>query len=164
MGGSVFFFVESKSFEFSVEEGGMFYQLRIYERGRDSLRSIFMGKGSAKRLLFNVEELISGQSSGQFAKSCREGDKCFILQLGSNSHGAFLLISELTHGRRKGSIVVPEGKTGNGWRGFELHLRKVLAPESLAPKQAFTGIFRDASKSFASVVAGVRWELGCCVV
>ena len=64
MGGSVFFFVESKSFEFSFEEGGMFYQFHIYKRGRDSLRSIFMGKGSAKRLLFNVEVLISGQSTG----------------------------------------------------------------------------------------------------
>nr|POE97740.1 hypothetical protein CFP56_76948 [Quercus suber] len=155
MGGSVFFFVESKSFEFSVEEGGMFYQLCIYERGRDSLRSIFMGRRSAKRLFFYVEELISGQSSGQFAKTCRKGDKCFILQLGSNSHGAFLLISELTHGHRKGSIVVPEGKTRSGWRGFGLHLRKALAPESLAPKQPITGIpFTDASKSFASVVAG----------
>ena len=60
MGGSVFFFVESKTFEFSVEEGGMFYQLGIYEIGRNSLRSIFMGKGSAKRLLLNVEQLISG--------------------------------------------------------------------------------------------------------
>ena len=49
MGGSIFFFVESKSFEFSVE-GGTFYLLRIYERGRDSLRSMFMGKESAKRL------------------------------------------------------------------------------------------------------------------
>ena len=127
MGGSVFFFVESKSFEFSFKEGGMFYQLHIYERGRDSLRSIFMGKGSAKRLLFNVEVLISGQSTGQFAKSCREGDKCFILHLGSNSHGAFLLISKLTHSHCKGFIVVLEGKTGSGWRGFGLHLRKVLA-------------------------------------
>ena len=59
MGGSVFLFVESKTFEFFDEEGGMFYQLRIYERGKESLRSIFMGKGSAKRLLFNVDELIS---------------------------------------------------------------------------------------------------------
>ncbi|KAL0004171.1 hypothetical protein SO802_011732 [Lithocarpus litseifolius] len=84
-----------------------------------------MGKRSAKRLLFNVEELIFGQSSGQFAKSCCEGDKFFILQLGSNSHGAFLLISELTYGRRKGSIVVPEVKSGSGWRGFGLHLRKI---------------------------------------
>ena len=56
--------LNKKSFEFSVEEGGMFYQLRIYERGRDSLKSIFMGKGCAKRLLFIVEELIVGQSRG----------------------------------------------------------------------------------------------------
>ena len=132
----------------------MFYQLHIYERGRDSLRSIFMGKGSAKRLLFNVEELIFRQSRGQFAKSFREGDKCFILQLGSNTYGSFLLISELIHGCRKDSIVVPEGKSGSGWRGFGLHLRKEIDPESLAPKQAITGIpKRDASKSFALVVA-----------
>ena len=51
------------SFQLRKAEGGMFYQLHIYERGRDSLRSIFMGKGSAKRLLFNVEELISRQSN-----------------------------------------------------------------------------------------------------
>ena len=89
MGGSVFFFIESKTFEFRVKEGGMFYQLRIYERGKDSLRSIFMGEGSAKRLLFNVEELITGQSHGQFAKSFHEGDKCFILQLGSNTYSSF---------------------------------------------------------------------------
>ena len=157
MGGSVFFFVESKSFEFSIEEGGMFYQLRIYERGRDSLRSIFMGKGSAKRLLLNVDELISGKSRGQLAKSFREGDKCFILQLGSNTYSAFLLISKLINGRRKGSLVVPEGKSGSGWRGFGLHLRKVLDSESLAPKQVITGFpKRDATKSFASVVARNR--------
>ena len=100
----------------------MFYQLRIYERGRDSLKSIFMGKGCAKRLLFIVEELIAGQSRGQFAKSFHEGDKCFILQLGSNSYGFFFVISELIHGCRNGSIVVPEGKSGSGWRGFALHL------------------------------------------
>ena len=82
-----------------------------------------MGKGSAKILLFNVEELIAGQSRGQFAKSFHEGDKCFILQLGSNTYGSFLLISELIHSRRKGSIVVPKGKSGSGWRGFGLHLR-----------------------------------------
>ena len=112
MGGSIFFFVESKTFEFSIEEGGMFYQLRIYERGKDSLRTIFMGKISAKRLLLNVEELISRQSRGQFAKSFHEGDKCFILQLRSNTYDSFLLISKLIHSHRKGSIVVPEGKSG----------------------------------------------------
>ena len=81
-----------------------------------------MGKGSAKRLLFNVEELISRQSRGQFAKSFREGDKLFILQLGSNTYDSFLLISKLIHGCRKGSIVVLERKLSSGWRGFGLHL------------------------------------------
>ena len=117
-------------------------------RGRDSLRSIFMGKGSARRLLFNVEELISGQFHGQFAKSFCEGDKFFILQ------GSFLLISELIHGhRRKGFIGVPEGKSRSGWRGFGLHLWKAIDLESLASKQATMGIpKRDASKTFALVV------------
>ena len=70
-----------------------------------------------------MEELIFGQSRGQFAKSFREGDKFFILQLGSNTYSSFLLISELIHGCCKDSIVVPEGKSGSGWRGFGLHLQ-----------------------------------------
>ena len=53
--------------------------------------------------------------------------------------------------------MVLEGKLGSGWRGFGLHLRKAIDPESLAPKQATTGIpNRDASISYASVVAGKR--------
>ena len=61
---SIFSSLDHKPLEFTVEEGGTYYQLHIYERGRDSLRSIFMGKGSARRLLFSVEELIPGQSCG----------------------------------------------------------------------------------------------------
>ena len=33
MGGSTFFFVKSKTFEFSVGEGGTIYSLRIIEKG-----------------------------------------------------------------------------------------------------------------------------------
>ena len=64
MGGSTFVFIESKTFEFVVEEGGTFYLLRIYERGRNSLQFICMGKGSAMRILIHIEELISKQSPG----------------------------------------------------------------------------------------------------
>ena len=126
MGGSTFFFVESKAFEFSVEEGGTFYSLRIIEKGRDSSRFVTLGKKSAKRLLFNVEELASKQSPVQFSRTFREGNKIFIIQLGSNASGNFLLVFELIHGRRKGSIVILEGKLGKGWGGFGLHLRKTL--------------------------------------
>ncbi|XP_075658265.1 transcription factor Pur-alpha 1-like [Castanea sativa] len=135
MGGSIFFFVESKTFEFSVVEGGTYYMLRIFERNRDSLRSVFMGKEGAKRLLAIVEDLMSNVTTGNFARTFREGDKVFILQLGSNSYGRFFMILELVHGRRKGFIVVPEGKLGSGWRGFGLHLRKVIVPESIVSTQ-----------------------------
>ena len=51
--------------------------------------------------------------------------------------------------------MVPEGKSRSGWRGFGLHLRKAIDLESLAPKQATTGIpNKDASISYTLVVAG----------
>ena len=53
-----FFFVESKTFEFSVEGGGTYFMLRIFERSQDSLHSVFMGKESAKCLLAIVEDLM----------------------------------------------------------------------------------------------------------
>ena len=134
MGGSIFFFVESKTFEFSVEEGGTFYSLRIFERYKDSLRSVFMGKDSALRLLSYVEDLMSNTRPENFARTFRDGSKVFILQLGFNAHGSFLMISELLHGHRKGLIIVPEGKLGCGWRGFGFHLRKAIAPDTLGVK------------------------------
>ena len=67
MGGSIFFFIESKIFEFSIEEGGTYYMLRIYERFKDSLQSVFMGKESVKRLLTYVEDLMSNIPPRNFA-------------------------------------------------------------------------------------------------
>ena len=97
MGGSTFFFIESKTFEFSVEEGGSYYLLQIFERDLTSMCSIFMGKESANCFLFHLQELISKQSPGHYARTIREGDIVFILQLGSNGHGMFLMVFELLH-------------------------------------------------------------------
>lgn len=71
-------FIESKSFEFVVEEGGSFFLLHIYERGRISLRSICMGKKSAMRILNHIEDLVSKQSPGRFARTVREGDSFYF--------------------------------------------------------------------------------------
>ena len=88
--------------------------LRIFEKGQDSSHFVPLGKGNAKRLLFNVEELVLKHSPTQFSRTFREGDKIFIIQLGSNVHCMFLLISELIQGWLKGSIVISEGKLGRG--------------------------------------------------
>ena len=169
MGGSIFFFVESKTFKFSVEEGGTFYMLCMYERNRDSLRSVFLGKKSAKRLLAIVEDLMSNVTPGNFACTFRDGDKVFILQMGSNTYGSFLMISELVHGRQKGFIVVSERKLGSGWRGFGFHLWKAIAPESLAAKLLSKSVLKPSiveqfrqknSKSFLLATTKGDWSAG----
>ena len=83
-------------------------------RRHTSMRSIFKEKESANQFLFHLEEIISKQSRGHYARTIREGDIVFILQLGSNAHGTFLMVSELLHGRRKGNIVTPKGRLGSG--------------------------------------------------
>ena len=113
MGGSTFVFIEAKTFEFAIEEGGPFFLLRILERGRSSLRSVCLSKEYAKRILFHVEEFLSKPNPGQLARTIRECNSVLILQLGSNAHGSFLLVSELDKVHRKGSIVIPKGKLGS---------------------------------------------------
>uniref|UniRef100_A0A7N2R5F7 HECT-type E3 ubiquitin transferase n=1 Tax=Quercus lobata TaxID=97700 RepID=A0A7N2R5F7_QUELO len=117
-----------------IEEGATFYSLRIFERYKDSLRSVFMGKESALRLLSYAEDLMSNTRPENFARTFKDDSKVFILQLGFNAHGSFLMISELLYGRQKGLIIVSEGKLGCGWRGFGFHLRKAIAPDTLGVK------------------------------
>ena len=89
MGGSIFFFVESKTFEFSIEGGGTYFMLRIFEQSRDSLRSVFMGRESAKCLLAIVEELMSIKTPSNFARTFRDNEKVFILQLSERTSRGF---------------------------------------------------------------------------
>ncbi|KAK9988961.1 hypothetical protein SO802_029200 [Lithocarpus litseifolius] len=119
-----------------------------------------MGKESAKCLLTYVEDLLSNMPLGNFARTFRDGSKVFIMQQGANAHGSFLMISELVHGRWKGSIIVPEGKLGSGWRGFGFHLRKAIAPNSLTikpPAQSTLNLIGQQlrhQKSFLSAMVG----------
>ena len=79
---------------------------------------MFMGKECAKRMLSIMEKFILSEHPEHFARTVREGESVFIIQSGSNAHGYYLMISELLHGRRKGFLVIPEGRMGHGWRGF----------------------------------------------
>ena len=110
---------------------------------------------------------MSNSRPENFARTFRDGNKVFILQMGLNAHGSFLMISELLHGRRKGLIIVPEGKLGSGWRGFGFHLRKAIAPDSLGtklPSQSalFPSMpkFRNHKSFLSAVVDGDRKSTG----
>ena len=92
-----------------------------------------MGKESTKCLLAIFEDLMSNVSPGHFAQTFRDGDKVFILQLGSNAHGSFLMISELLHGHRKGFIVVPNENWVVVGEDLDLICRRLLLQRHLLP-------------------------------
>ena len=127
MGGFCNFFIESKFFQLVIEEGGCYFSLRIFEWGKYFTRSVSMGKNASQWLMKNVEHTVVGVSPKQFF-TFRDGDIAYTLQRNSNSFGQFLLLIELKVGGSRRSIIIPEGKAKNGWRGFGLELRKMLEP------------------------------------
>ena len=76
-----------------VEEGGNFFALRIFERGKYFMKSVFMGKSAALWLMKNIEHMVIGVTPKQFF-TLREGDAAYTLQRGSNSFGQFLLVTD----------------------------------------------------------------------
>ena len=89
MGGFRSFFIESKLFQLVVEEGGNFFFLKIFERGKYYMQSVFMGKSAALWIMRNLEHTMVGVNLKQFF-TFREGDTTYTLQQGSNSFGQYL--------------------------------------------------------------------------
>ena len=108
MGGICSFFIEFKLFQLVVEEGGNFFPLCIFERGKYFMKSIFMGKNAALWLMKNIEHTVVGINPKQFL-TLREGDTAYTLQWGSNSFGQFLLVFELKVGGHRRSVIIPGG-------------------------------------------------------
>ena len=131
MGGIRSFFIESKLFQLVVEEGGNFFVLHIFERGKYFMKSVFMGKSAALWLMKNIEHMVIGVNPKQFF-TLREGDTAYTLQRGSNSFGQFLLVTELKIGRLRRSVIILKGKEKHGWKAFGLELRKMLEPNQYA--------------------------------
>ena len=94
MGGICSFFIEFKLFQLVVEEGGSFFSLRIFERGKHFMKSVFICKNATLWLMKNIEHTVVGNNPKQFF-TLREGDTTYTLQQGTNSFGQFLLVSEL---------------------------------------------------------------------
>ena len=113
MGGIRSFFIEFKHFQLVVEEGGNFFSLRIFERGKHFMKLVFMGKNAAVWLMKNIEHTVVRVNPKQFF-TLREGDAAYTLQRGSNTFGQFLLVSELRVEGYKRSIIIPGGKAQNG--------------------------------------------------
>ena len=112
MGGYHSFFIESKLFQLVIEEGGCYFSLQIFEHGKYSLRSVFMGKNVAQWLMKNIEHIVVGVNSKQFF-TFRDGDIAYTLQRSANSFGQFLLLTKLKAGGFRRSVIIPEGEVKN---------------------------------------------------
>jgi hypothetical protein len=98
MGSNRHFFIESKAFEFTVDHGGGAFIVRLYERGKDTLQSVFMGKESAITLLAALEELVRMKNTGNFVRTIREGETVFIAQRCSNTKGRYVSLQAIHRG------------------------------------------------------------------
>ena len=123
MGGSRGFFIESKFIQLVVEEGGRYFSVKIFERSRYFMKSVFMGKNAAQWLMKSTEQIVVGISPKYFYMF-REGDLAYTLQRSSSSFGLFLLLIEFKVGGSRRSIIILEGRTSGGFFGLEL--RKML--------------------------------------
>jgi hypothetical protein len=159
MGSSWYFFIESKAFELKADHGGGAFTVRIYERGQDTLRSVFMGKESAKTLLATFEELASSKHSGNFVRTIREGETVFIVKRCTNSKGRYVSIQAIHRGGKRSSIIIPEGRNCSGWQGFGKELSRVIHLERETSNNFWiqSGGQRSetvAGASFAAIASG----------
>jgi hypothetical protein len=113
--------VESKEFALSVVGG--FIGIRIHEKRKGVTRSILIGKDEATWLLKSFHDLVTVHNCRVFWNQSVLGFPRILAQQCTKRHGYFLTIKEFEGRRRKGSVLVPKGKFGEGWKRFREELR-----------------------------------------
>jgi hypothetical protein len=118
------FFVESKTFVFSILDGAS--TLRVGEKTKSFSGEIFISSSCSEWLASTLECLVDFPEDQNFIKSCREGSRVLIARRGCNQAGRFLDAASFGMGDRKGFILIPEGRGGWGWIKFSNELRKAV--------------------------------------
>jgi hypothetical protein len=112
--------VEAKVFEVLIKGGDS--GVRIFERSKKKKCSIFVRRDEIVWLVGALEEVAEAGKSKVFWDQSRAGFPRLITQKRSNRHGRFLSIEEFDGRRRSGSILVPEGRYGQGWARLMVEL------------------------------------------
>jgi hypothetical protein len=105
--------VEAKEFELSIK-GGLL-GVRIVEKRNNRQRTICVHKDELPWLVGAVEKAANVDTSEVFWDQSRAGYIRLITQRRANRHGKFLTIEEYDGSRRSGSVLIPEGWSGQGW-------------------------------------------------
>jgi hypothetical protein len=117
--------VESKEFEVLIKRGAT--GVRIIERSHSKRRSIFVQRNELAWLMKTVEEVVDVETHEVFWDQSRARYPRIIVQKCSNRHGRFLTIEEFEGRRKIGTILILEGRYGQGWCRLISELRQVKA-------------------------------------
>lgn len=115
------FRIESKRFDLSKEGDGI-DSVSLFEAGRITRHSVFMGKDGAQWLGKCIEENIRREDEKAFIRTFRERDKGYVIRRFANKNGRYLELSDYGRGGCKGRLAIPEGQKQSGWRGFNKEL------------------------------------------
>ncbi|XP_041004110.1 uncharacterized protein LOC121249465 [Juglans microcarpa x Juglans regia] len=95
-----------------------------------------------------VRECVVFRSAHEFLRTHRKGDTVLMVQKGHNHNGSFISLSEFGRDKRRGLIVVPKGRKGEGWKNFDDALMEIHA-SSISGKR---------TRAFLSVQIG-NWRM-----
>ncbi|KAB1206533.1 hypothetical protein CJ030_MR7G000011 [Morella rubra] len=107
------FRVEAKEFHVSVSVGGV---VKLTEWSRKSVSAISFGKYGAVWVINMGERLMAANGDSSFVSKANDYSQALLAQRCVNKAGRYVAILEYGEGRRRGVVMVPEGKGGEGWR------------------------------------------------
>ena len=125
MGGVRSFHIESKRFDL-IREGDGIDSVSLFESGRFTRHSVFMGKDRARWLGKCIEENVVRETEQAFVRTFRGSDKGYVIRQFTNKNGCYLELIDYGRGGCKGRLAIPEGQKQSGWRGFNKELQLLL--------------------------------------
>lgn len=118
------FFVESKSFLFSVKENDAV--VRLEKRQKCFAGVVSLGLHCSVWLIATVEVALRNSGLKDFVKSFQEGEQVLIVLRAANRADCFLELAVYAEGGRQGLILLQEGCKGRGCSLFAGELCKAM--------------------------------------
>jgi hypothetical protein len=145
--------VESKAIEMLIKGG--YAGLRMVERSNKKQGSIYIQRDELKWLVGAVEEAVDVDTSVVYWNQSRAGYPRVLVQRRSNRHGRFIIMEEFEGRTRRGSVLIPEGRYGQGWTRLlsELKIARTTLWNGREFRESKVGEKVSDKRTFAEVVS-----------
>jgi hypothetical protein len=101
-----------------------------------------------------VEDLVAKKTTEVFWDQSRAGYPRILVEKCSNQHGKFLTIVEFDGRHRSGSIMIPEGRHGQGWNRLKLEVSRVNSSLGVREKWKYNTV--TVGRSYADAVMATQ--------